>query len=111
MQNADKGTQVWGSSGLVWSALLVGTVVSGGDALTMRAADVSVPVLRFVELIGMPGGIGAWFVNLLLHGGHSVSSPVREFALSLPFNVLAYWMLIRAGAGIVWIFRPTKAAG
>jgi len=71
MQNADKGTQVWGSSGLVWSALLVGTVVSGGDARTMRAADVSVPVLRFVELIGMPGGIGAWFVNLLLHGGQA----------------------------------------
>ncbi len=100
---------VWGSRKLVWAAAIVGCLVSAADALTMKA-DVSISVYRCVSLLAMPGGAGAWYLNLLLQGGHSVTSPAKEFLLSLLFNGLAYWMFIRASAGIVWILSPPKAA-
>jgi hypothetical protein len=107
----DKNTvTVWGSRKLVWGAAIVGCLVSAADALTMKA-DVSISIYRFVSLLAMPGGVGAWYLNLLIQGGHSVTSPAKEFLLSLPFNGLAYWMFIRASAGLVWILSPPKAAG
>ena len=106
----DKNTvPVWGSHKLVWGAAIVGCLVSAADALTMKA-EVSISIYRFVSLLAMPGGVGAWYINLLMQGGHSVTSPAKEFLLSLPFNALAYWILIRASAGIVWILSYPKPA-
>ncbi len=108
MEKAYTAIAVWGSPKLVWAAAIIGCIVSGVDRTTMRL-DVSDSVYRFVSFIDMPGVLGAWYLNLLLHGGHSVTSPAREFFFSLPFNIFAYWMLIRACAGIVWVLFPTKA--
>jgi hypothetical protein len=93
----------------VWAAAIIGCIVSGVDGTTMRI-DVSDSVYPFVSFISMPGALGAWYLNLLLHGGHSVTSAAREFFFSLPCNAIAYWMFIRACAGIVWILFPTKAS-
>jgi hypothetical protein len=110
MENAGQTVPVWGSPKLVWTALVLGCIVSGADALVMKAADVSMPVLRFVSLVTLPAGMGAQYLNWILRGGHSVTSPVKEFVLSLPFNSVTYWMLLRTGVGIVWILFPSKNA-
>jgi hypothetical protein len=108
MEQARQDIPVWGPPILMWAAVFLASVISGADALIMQN-DVSLSVGRFVSFIGLPGGIGAQYLNWVLHGGHSVTSPAREFLLSLPFNTSAYWMLIRGCTGMIWLLHARRA--
>jgi hypothetical protein len=108
MKNATNAVPVWGSSGMVWAALFLGSTVSAADAVAM-GIDVPLSLFRVIQFVSLPGGVCAQLANWILRGGHSVTSPMKEFALSLPFNSLAYWMVVRAAAGLVWILFPSKA--
>jgi len=80
--------------------MLAAAIFSLVDALALRML-LPDRLIRFVSLLAFPGNFGAALVNSLIFGGHNVTSRVREFVLSLPFNFLWYLLIFRIGAGIV----------
>ncbi len=108
MVDDGKNAPSLGSIKLVWAAMIVAGFVSAGDALIMRYYYVPMWLLRFVSLVAIPGELGAWFLNSLAGGGHSVTSGTREFVFSLPFNFIAYWMLLTACVEISRMLLPKK---
>src|SRR5260370_10317961 len=103
MDDTFRSTESRNKIGLLLTALIIATIVSLGDALVYYPLW----LLRFFSVVGMPGGIAAWFLNALMVGG---PSPPRtaEFVFSLPFNFLAYWMLLSACVEISRMLLPKK---
>jgi hypothetical protein len=91
------------------AAVLVALLASAADASTFVLAYQMPDWLHIVlTLPGFAGAYCAGFANGALGFGHSVTSASREFALSLPFNFLLYWLLFRICASVIMFLFPTS---
>ena len=91
--------------------MIAAGIASSVDACTF-SFSLQGPLLDKLSIIGFPGEFGAWIVNgAILNRGHSVTSATVEFALSLPFNFLVYWIFFRICAFIRWKLLPAKVGG
>jgi hypothetical protein len=91
------------------AAVLVALLASAADAVTISILYQTPYWLHIaLTLPGTPGAFGASFANGALGLGHSVTSAPLEFALSLPFNFAAYWLLFRICASVILILYPAN---
>ena len=73
-------------------AVSIAVVISVIDAatFTLNPENWLVKSIRYPVF---PGVFGAWMLNLMIFGQHSVASSTKEFVFSLSFNVLCWWLL------------------
>ena len=65
-------------------------------------------LVKSVRYPAFPGVFGAWMLNLLIFGQHTVTSKAKELVLSLPFNFLCWWLVSKLVAIVAFEMRRAR---
>lgn len=88
-------------------AATIAVVISVIDAATfmLKPDDLLVKSVRYPAF---PGVFGAWMLNLMIFGQHSVTSKAKELVFSLPFNFLCWWLVSKFVAIVAFAVRRAR---
>ncbi len=93
----------------ITAALLVALGASAADAVTFNPTfQIPIGLHTLLTLPGFAGAYCAGLASASLGLGHTINSDRMEFALSLPFNFLVYWLLFRIITSLIMFVFPAK---